>query len=398
MSILEVATADIEATAAQTPRVMMEPATVRRLSAGNVVMVRTSDNTPETDFPVYFEEIDRNSDNTRFRGYHLTPNGGIADYISQGLSINDIVSLVATDYYDYQRLVKYTGSKGMFFAVPMPRLPDTFKDSAEAATGHRPARYTTWAEVLEVRKSGDSITADIRVFTNNTDTPEAREYGTFTAENFQQWDVEMRTDKQFRDIAGLAAEVWQLGKLYYIDAELHTVTALKGTIAEFTVTDESTGEPTGATVNRETRYSNGVVFAADSKESYVSTLPSPEVLDSLMLLSRNTVTRALKHADSNNYCSETAVALTGAGHVMPEVVITGQIVIDIDIKSKEYMLLRRLFGAANDDMSNLSDVIKSQWHRVAGNIPGIPERLPDGAKVELAADINWKAPKLRPLS
>lgn len=388
----------IETAAATAPRVLMEPATVRRLSAGNVVMVRAADNTPETDFPVYFEEMDRNSDNTRFRGYNLTPNGAISDYISQGLSIHDVVSLVATDYYAYQRLVKYTGSKGMFFAVPVSRIPDTFSDAAQELTGHRPTRYTTWAEVLEVRKSGDIITADMRVFTNNTDTPEAREYGTFTAENFQQWDVEMRTAKQFRDIAGLAAEVWQLGKLYYIDAELHTVTALRGSIADFTATDESTGEPSGAVVQRETRYASGVVLAAENREAYVASLPSAEVLDSLMLLSRNTVTRALKHADSNNYCSETAVALTGAGHVMPEITIKGRIIIDIDVKSKEYMLLRRLFGAANDDMSNLPDVIKSQWSRVAANIPGMPERLPDGAKVELDAGINWKAPKLRPLA
>lgn len=367
---------------------------VAALNSGGVVLVWQDGGEPK---PYYFEGTA--SSGASFSGYSLNESLGLAHYV-QDIPTAHILEELSNDYYAFQRSHRYAFSKGSFIKVPVTNLDVEFRQAAEALTGHAPERYHTWAEILDIAKVGESYTATLRVFTNNTDTPESREYGTVEIPDFQNWSVDIMTAERFHNTHALAAAHWTPGKLYYIDAELYRCESVAGMSGSFVSLDETTGEPVagGRKANRLSEQHREVVFAAEDTAAYVASLPSAEVQESLMILSRNTVTRALKHADSNDYCSETAVALTSAGHQLPELVVKGTITIDIDVRSKEYMLLRKLFGRGNSDMSNVSEVLQKHWGQLADRIPGMPNRLPEGAKLDLAAEIEWKQPKLRPLN
>lgn len=359
------------------------PVDVATLNSGGVVLVWQDGGEPK---PYYFEGLTNSG--TSFSGYSLNETLGLARY-AQDVPTAHILEEISTDYYAFQRTHKYAFSKGSFIKVPVTNLPAEFRQAAEALTGHAPDRYYTWGEVLNVAKAGAGYTATLRVFTHNTDSPEGREYGTVEIPDFQNWSVDIVSAELFNNNFALASSHWTPGKLYYIDAELYRCESVAGLSGSFVPLDEATGEPaTGGTLNRLSEQHAGVVFAAEDTAEYLASLPSAEVQESLMILSRNTVTRALKHADSNDYCSETAVALTSAGHQLPELVVKGTITIDIDVRSKEYMLLRKLFGRGNSDMSNVSEVLQKHWGQLADRIPGMPNRLPEGAKLDLNADIE----------
>lgn len=366
---------------------------IAALNSGGVVSVWQDGGEPK---PYYFEGTAYSG--VSFSGYSLNESLGLAHYV-QDIPTAHILEELSNDYYAFQRTHRYAFSKGSFIKVPVTSIPAEFRQAAEALTGHALERYYTWGEVLDVAKVGDGYTATLRVFTHNTDTPESREYGTVEIPDFQNWSVDLVSAERFQSSFALASARWTPGKLYYIDAELYRCESVAGLSGSFVPLDEATGEPTtGGTLNRLSEQHAGVVFAAEDTAAYIASLPSAEVQESLMILSRNTVTRALKHADSNDYCSETAVALTSAGHQLPELVVKGTITIDIDVRSKEYMLLRKLFGRGNSDMSNVSEVLQKHWTQLADRIPGMPNRLPEGAKLDLAAEIEWKQPKLRPLN
>lgn len=70
-------------------------------------------------------------------------------------------------------------------------------------------------------------------------------------------------------------------------------------------------------------------------------------------LSRNTVTRALVHANDNDYCQETAIALISAGHKMPDarLRLSFNVTMDLTLKgNKNYYALRRLFGKTRGEV------------------------------------------------
>lgn len=70
--------------------------------------------------------------------------------------------------------------------------------------------------------------------------------------------------------------------------------------------------------------------------------------EQLQALSINTVNRALQHASSNGYCSETLVALTGAGHKVPKVRVSGVLTIPLSIEldaKTDWETVRDIFGA-----------------------------------------------------
>lgn len=126
----------------------------------------------------------------------------------------------------------------------------------------------------------------------------------------------------------------------------------------------------------------------------------------LQLLSQNTVTRALVHASSNDYCSETAVALISAGHKMPDVTLSVRVTIDCTVElpgNDNYYPLRALFGATGGEVEGahgISAVEHSDKVRSA-----ITEQLQSGDLYfgyddvsHTGTSVEWHAPVLRQVS
>lgn len=126
----------------------------------------------------------------------------------------------------------------------------------------------------------------------------------------------------------------------------------------------------------------------------------------LRVLSQNTVTRALVHASSNDYCSETAVALVSAGHKMPDLTLTFEVTqtVSIPIEGKHnYYVLRALFGATSGDVQGASGM--QDYLDEYGNIhDAIREQLYENYSrydtniVHTDTDVTWHTPVLRQLS
>lgn len=149
-----------------------------------------------------------------------------------------------------------------------------------------------------------------------------------------------------------------------------------------------------------------LVKLGESWEDYQKSQPSDEVKEQLKALSINTVSSALKHADRNDYCSETAVALASAGHSLPELRIKGTVTLEIDFSSKEYMTLRKLFGATDGrpdavlermftDKATSDDqhIYKMLQSRNNGKLPDMGNGSVKSS--ELTAELVWKAPRIR---
>ncbi|ALY10161.1 hypothetical protein RINGS_86 [Arthrobacter phage Rings] len=153
--------------------------------------------------------------------------------------------------------------------------------------------------------------------------------------------------------------------------------------------------------------SNTFVKVADTWEEFQKSQPSDEQLELLKKLSINTVSSALKHADRNDYCSETAVALASAGHSLPELRVKGTITLEVDFTSKDYMLLRKLFGATDgrpdealarmftkDATADDKRIYSNLQSRSNGALPdmGQHSKVKESA---LTSELVWKAPRIR---
>lgn len=404
---LEAAIAATEATPAPAPRPSVSNDELRGMPTGAILRVRTDADTPETDFFVYAEDRQYNDalDSrmvTLVNYYLLTPSLGLGDYRygHNGLRPEQIVAIEDRDYYNWKATARWVHSVGMFNRARTRYLPD----SLVSPEGAKPGDFT-WLEVLSKTGVGAETEFLVRVFSPRSATPDYVEYGHVTGKqsDLAQWANDSMYDPAlFAKSYGLVKDVTEVGKLYFSEGELYTVTELRGHIARMVPASEDTGEaiPGGHVVEftRDRLDGGYITEAADNAAAYVASLPDEATRAALMQLSRTTVTQALKHADSNDYCSETAVALVSAGHVMPELRVKGRIIIDMDVTTKEYMILRRLAGASNSDLSNISEVLVKNWTRFSEKLPGAPRNLPEGAQVELEATMDWKAPKLRKMS
>ena len=120
-------------------------------------------------------------------------------------------------------------------------------------------------------------------------------------------------------------------------------------------------------------------------------------------LSKNTITRALVHAHSNGYCSETAVALISAGHRLPDVTLDLNVTMRVSLRlegNKSYYPIRDLFGATNGKVEGASGI----------DINGdkLYDKLSEwfgSHKFDYVSDVklnnttvDWKAPAIRQLS
>ncbi len=122
----------------------------------------------------------------------------------------------------------------------------------------------------------------------------------------------------------------------------------------------------------------------------------------LSLLSQNTVTRALVHAASNEYCSETAVALISAGHKMPDVTLSFEVTAAVSVTLKgndNYYVLRDLFGATAGDVQGAKGIDFGYERREKlENL--INEQLSNGGDISFEhtdTDVDWGTPIIRQL-
>lgn len=119
--------------------------------------------------------------------------------------------------------------------------------------------------------------------------------------------------------------------------------------------------------------------------------------EDVLKLSRNTVSRALVHADDNDYCIETAVALIGAGHKLPVVTLEVQVTTTGTITLNghhNYMALRRLFGATRGEVTDYARVLEALE---STDVDDVIE-LNGCSKIVTAVDsvdIEWPAPVIR---
>ena len=188
---------------------------------------------------------------------------------------------------------------------------------------------------------------------------------------------------------------------HYTQVQLHGINSETGELQE----SDTWGRNVRFTVND---LSSSSVFAkvGENWEDYVKSQPSTEILEQLKALSINTVSSALKHADRNDYCSETAVALASAGHSLPELRIKGTVTLEIDFSSKEYMTLRKLFGATDGrpdgvlsrmftESATADDrhIYKTLQARSNGKLPDMGNGSVKSS--ELSAELVWKAPRIR---
>lgn len=128
--------------------------------------------------------------------------------------------------------------------------------------------------------------------------------------------------------------------------------------------------------------------------------------ESLIQLSKNTVTRALVHASSNDYCSETAVALVSAGHKMPNLSLTFEVkqTVTIDVQgSQNYYVLRALFGATEGDVDGArgyEDYLTEygQLHEAIREQMNESYSRYDTVIRHTNTSVEWQAPVLRQLS
>jgi hypothetical protein len=376
-------------------RVSLTEAELRDIRGGHILLVAGSEFDLQDDSDDMLVYADTRPGATQFNGYKLDETGATTDWFN-GISNTRIVKHVSRDYDTWRKDYQWARATGKLANVNPGYLPQTFRNEVQA-TGRTMPRYATYVEVLTVEN--EVVTA--RVFTTQSETPDAVEYGTMTALVADLPALQLIDRERFNRQFGLAKDVWPLGSLWNYEGELYIATAHRGSRATFTVADENTGlaKPKGETKDLTVEYSSYVSRVAVDSAAYVATLPTEAVRDALNLLSRNTVTRALKHADSNDYCKETAVALTSAGHTMPEIRVKGTITIEVDFSTKEYMFLRKAFGLANENVDNLDAVLKQNYRRLSSESRGaLPDMTPnEKTKFDLHAEVEWKTPKLRPL-
>jgi len=120
-------------------------------------------------------------------------------------------------------------------------------------------------------------------------------------------------------------------------------------------------------------------------------------------LSKNTITRALVHASSNGYCSETAVALISAGHRLPDVTLDLEVKLRLSLTlegNKSYYPLRDLFGATQGKVDGAQgiDVNSDKLYDKLAEVLGA-DKYDYISDVRLRnTTVDWKAPAIRMLS
>lgn len=125
----------------------------------------------------------------------------------------------------------------------------------------------------------------------------------------------------------------------------------------------------------------------------------------LSQLSQNTVTRALVHAYSNDYCHETAVALISAGHKMPDVTLELEVTIPVSITLRgndSYYALRELFGRTSGEVDGAKglDLMNGRGaDKVAEQINNVVREqginIYNSTVTHQDTAVDWKDPILR---
>lgn len=312
------------------------------------------------------------------------------------------------DYSYYFQYLKTLKSVGKFGAVYYDYLPREMRNLSQWPHGSN-ALFEVKAANAETKK------ATVRLFAY----PESEGGFVELGEHEVTFDILSRADvftvEYFQKHYGLAQDLIPMGAVYESvnTGDMYTVTGYKATKVLVKRTDEEgkvSGRASNINVSDLSEESKRYFKLGDSWNDYLRSQPTGEAADMLKELSKVTVTKALKHADSNGYCSETAVALASAGHSLPELRVKGTVTLNIDVSTKEYMVLRRLMGLAGD--SNPDQVVADMfgneetgvkpnmqlYKRIAGESGG---KLPDiaaygdTATFDLKSELVWKAPRIR---
>jgi hypothetical protein len=353
--------------------------------------------------------------NGRFSGYEIVRQSsgelGVGGHDGDWHDARRILESAPGSYNDYFRVEKMRNSVGMFGAVYYDHLP---REMRRLSTDGWPHTSNAMFEVLAVDMAAN--TATVRLFAYGP-TPDAdfTELGEHTALLDHLNRASIMNKESFDKAYGLAKNVMPEGMLFerIQDGEMWQVTGHSYTQVKIKRVDNDGkvyGRHTVVSLSDLDEGNTRFVKLGDSWNEYLLSQPSGETAEMLAALSKVTVSKALKHADSNGYCSETAVALASAGHSLPELRIKGTITLNVDVSTKEYMVLRRLMGATdgNPDLAvanmfgnkeegiapNLSlyNRLQQEAHRV---LPAIPDTGSGENSYDLKAELVWKAPRIR---
>ena len=315
------------------------------------------------------------------------------------------------DYHSYFRFIKLMDSVGKFGVVYHDYLPREIRRLSQW-----PHTANAMFEVISLNTEAESKTVTVRLFAYpdqaDGDWSELGEH-TFPLDSISR--AELMNKEMFDRQHALAKDTIPEGTLYerIQDGEMFTVTGHSYNNVKIKKTDNDgkvSGRHSTATSYDLGPDANRFIKLGDNWNEYLLSQPSGEAAEMLAALSKVTVSKALKHADSNGYCSETAVALASAGHSLPELRIKGTITLNVDVSTKEYMVLRRLMGLTDGDPDqavadmfgnaetgakpNLSlyNRLQSEASRI---LPAIPNTGDGENTYDLKAELVWKAPRIR---
>lgn len=142
-----------------------------------------------------------------------------------------------------------------------------------------------------------------------------------------------------------------------------------------------------------------------AKAEQAQAVADASVAAKLSQLSQNTVTRALVHAYSNDYCHETAVALISAGHKMPDVTLELEVTLPVSITLKgndSYYALRELFGRTSGNVDGAKGLDLMNGRGADKISEAINEQVREGGisyynstVTHQDTSVDWKDPILR---
>ena len=320
-----------------------------------------------------------------------------------------VMEIFPGDYTAYFQHAKVLNSVGKFGAVYYDYLPREMRNLS-----HWPHCSNALFEILAVDGSAKTARVRLFAFSDDNSSAEYNELGEHTVPLDKVLNAEIYTPEQFKTRYGLAKLEMPEGTLFeqIQTGEMWTVTGHSYSNVKIKRTDNDgkvSGRHSNASLSDLSPENNHYIRLGDSWNDYLLSQPTGEAAEMLKELSKITVSKALKHADANNYCSETAVALASAGHSLPELRVKGTITLNVDVSTKEYMVLRKLMGATEGnadeavakmfgDPENNIPANMSLYKRLAGHSNGaLPEigQFGNGATFDLTSELVWKAPRIR---
>jgi hypothetical protein len=126
-----------------------------------------------------------------------------------------------------------------------------------------------------------------------------------------------------------------------------------------------------------------------------------EAREDVNKLSVNTVTRALVHANDNDYCAETAVALISAGHKLPDITLQCEVTVSVSITldgAHNYYALRHLFGATRGNVSGAKGLPINDYPQVSDLVEAAMSEASIDSIRHTGTDVEWFAPTIRPVA